>query len=204
MKRLALLTLAAAFGATAHAADLKFAVVDMAKAFTEYYKTKDASEKMKSNKDKALSEINERIGVYKSLLSEAQKIGQASQDPILAPDARAKKQAEFVEKQKEVRALEQDMTEFQQRRQNQLRQEEVQLQRGLYEEIVGVVREKSKADGLDFVFDKTGVSMSTVPVLLYYKDAEDITDKVIVELNKNAPAAAAAPATKPAGETKEK
>jgi outer membrane protein len=199
MKSLTFVALLALFTANAHAVDLKFAVVDMVKAFTEYHKTKDASERMKTNKDKALAEINERIGVYKGLLSEAQKIGQSSQDPILAPDARARKQAEYGEKQKEVRALEQEMTEFQTRRQSQLRQEEVQLQRGLYEEIVAVVREKAKSDGMDFVFDKTGVSMSTVPVLIYYKDAQDITDKVIVELNKNAPAAGAKPAeVKPA------
>jgi outer membrane protein len=45
------------------------------------------------------------------------------------------------------------------------------------------------------------MSLSTVPILIYYKDAVDITDQIIVELNKSAPAAgAAAPA--PAGEAK--
>jgi outer membrane protein len=38
------------------------------------------------------------------------------------------------------------------------------------------------------VFDKSGVGMSSVPLLLYYKDATDFTDEVIVDLNKNAPA----------------
>jgi outer membrane protein len=202
MKRLAFLALAAAFAVNqAAAADLKFAVVDMVKAFTEFHKTKDASSKMKTNKDKALSEINERYAVYKNLVSEAQKVLKEAQDPLLSVDTQRKAQAALGEKQKEVRALEQEISEFQQRRQNQLRQEEVQLQRGIYEEIVSVVRELSKAEGLDFVFDKTGVSMSTVPVLLYYKDAVDVTDKVIVELNKNAPADAAA---KPAADAKAK
>jgi outer membrane protein len=191
MKYLSLLATLLAFS-QATAADLKFAVVDMAKAFTEFHETKDASSKMKSNKDKALSEINERYAVYKNTLSDAQKKAKEAQDPILSPDARNKATAEFGEKQKEVRALEQEMTEFQQRRQSQLRQEEVQLQRGIYEKIVNIVRELSAKEELDFVFDKTGVSMSTVPVLIYYKSATDITDKVIVELNKNAPAAAPA------------
>ena len=55
------------------AADLKVGVVDMTKAFTEYYKTKDASSKMKGNKDKAMSEMNERFATYKNLLNEVQK-----------------------------------------------------------------------------------------------------------------------------------
>ena len=50
-----------------------------------------------------------------------------------------------------------------------------------------MVKDKAKADGYDFVFDKSGISLTTVPVLLYYKDAVDFTDQVVVELNKDAP-----------------
>ena len=51
----------------------------------------------------------------------------------------------------------------------------------------------------DMVFDKTGVSLSTVPILIFVKEtaATDITSQVVVELNKNAPAPGAA-AAKPA------
>jgi outer membrane protein len=100
-----------------------------------------------------------------------------------------------------VRALEQEIGDFQNRRQGQLKQEDVQIRKGLYDEILVVVKDKAKADGYDFVFDKSGVSLSTVPVLLYYKDAVDFTDEVVVEMNKDAgsapaPAPAPAPATK--------
>ncbi|MBL9143453.1 MAG: OmpH family outer membrane protein [Verrucomicrobiaceae bacterium] len=170
------------------AADLKVGVVDMTKAFTEYYKTKDASSKMKGNKDKAMSEMNERFATYKNLLNEVQKKQKEAQDPILTQEGRAKAGAEFQDKLKEARALEQEINEFQQRRSMQLKQEEMQLQKGLYDEIVAVVKDKSKSSSYDLVFDKSGVSMTTVPVLLYYKDATEFTDEVIVELNKNAPA----------------
>ncbi len=170
------------------AADLKVGVVDMTKAFTEYYKTKDASSKMKGNKDKAMSEMNERFATYKNLLNEVQKKQKEAQDPILTQEGRAKAGAEFQDKLKEARALEQEINEFQQRRSMQLKQEEMQLQKGLYDEIVAVVKDKSKSSGYDLVFDKSGVSMTPVPVLLYYKDATEFTDEVIVELNKNAPA----------------
>jgi outer membrane protein len=182
----ALITALVATSATA--ADLKVGVVDMTKAFTEYYKTKDASAKMKSNKDKAMTEMNERFATYKTLLNDVQKKQKESQDPILTQEGRAKSGAEFQEKLKEARALEQEINEFQQRRSMQLKQEEMQLQKGLYDEIVAVVKDKSKTAGYDLVFDKSGVSMTTVPVLLYYKDATEFTDEVIVDLNKNAPA----------------
>ena len=188
------------------AADLKFGVVDMAKAFTEYSKTKDAATKIKANKETAQKDLNERYSVYKNLMNEGQKLQKEANDPIVTSEVRAKKGAELQDKQKEMRALEQEISEFQQRRTMQLKQEEVQLQRGLYDEIVDIVKNKSKASGFDMVFDKSGVSMTTVPVLLYYKDATDFTDEVIVELNKNAPkeAAPAAEANKGKEDAKEK
>ncbi len=191
MKLVTALALTLAFTSSIFAADTKFGVVDMAKAFTEYSKTKDAATKIKANKETAQKDLNERYSVYKNLMNEAQKIQKEAGDPIVTSEVRAKKQAELQDKQKELRALEQEITEFQQRRTMQLKQEEVQLQRGLYDEIVTIVKDKSKASGFDLVFDKSGVSMTTVPVLLYSKDATDFTDEVIVELNKNAPKEAA-------------
>lgn len=182
----------------ASAADLKFGVVDMSKAFSEFYKTKDAAEKFKGNVDKAQKEMNDRWTVYKNLMGEMQKLKAEASDPIMTPDARAKKAAQFEEKAKELRALEQDIGEQQNRRTSQLKQEDVQIRRGIYDEILVVVRDKAKTESYDFVFDKSGMSLSTVPVLIYYKDAVDITDQIIVELNKSAPAGAA-----PAAATKE-
>ncbi|MBB5037337.1 OmpH family outer membrane protein [Prosthecobacter dejongeii] len=177
----------------ASAADLKFGVVDMSKAFSEFHKTKDAAEKFKSNVDKAQKEMNDRWAVYKNLMTDMQKLKKEASDPIMTPDARAKKAAEFDEKAKELRTLEQEIGEQQNRRSTQLKQEDVQIRRGIYDEILVVVRDKAKTEGYDFIFDKSGMSLSTVPVLIYYKDAVDVTDQIVVELNKNAPAAAAAP-----------
>ncbi len=187
MKFLAIVLTSALLVSHAQAADAKFGVVDMVKAFTEFYKTKDASSKIKGNKDKAMNEMNERYATYKTLTADALKLGKQAQDPILTQDARAKAQAMYQDKVKEVNNLTQENEEFQRRRSMQLRQEEMELQKGIYEEIVAVVKDKSKASGYDLVFDKSGVSMNTVPVLLSFKDAVDFTDEVIVELNKNAP-----------------
>ncbi|TDU70676.1 periplasmic chaperone for outer membrane proteins Skp [Prosthecobacter fusiformis] len=180
----------------ASAADLKFGVVDMSKAFSEFHKTKKAAEDFKGNVDKAQKEMNDRWAVYKNLMNDMQKLKKEASDPIMTPDARAKKAAEFEEKGKELRTLEQEIGEQQNRRSSQLKQEDVQIRRGIYDEILVVVRDKAKVEGYDFIFDKSGMSLSTVPVLIYYKDAVDITDQIVVELNKAAEAspAPAAPA----------
>lgn len=174
------------------AADLKFGVIDMSKAFSEFHKTKEAAEKFKGNLDKAQKEMNDRWSVYKNLMTDMQKLKKEASDPIMTGEARQKKAVEFEEKGKELRSLEQEIGEAQNRRSSQLKQEDMSIRKGIYDEILVVVREKSKSEGYDFVFDKSGMSLSTVPVLIYYKDAVDITDQVIVELNKAAPAAAPA------------
>lgn len=188
MRFIAAASFALLFASQVIAADMKFGVVDMSKAFSEYYKTKEAAAKMKANKDKAASEMQEQYDTYKNLQSQLQKKQKEAQDPILTQDARAKSLADFQGTLKEARALEQQITEFQQRRAQQIRQEEVQLQQGLYGEILAVVKDKAKTAAFDFAFDKSGLGITQVPVLLYYKDATDFTDEVIVELNKNAPA----------------
>ena len=188
--------------ATTQAADIKFGVVDMSKAFSEFHKTKDAADKFKGNVDKAQKEMNDRWSVYKNLMNDMQKLKKDASDPIMTPDARAKKAAEFEDKGKELRALEQEIGEAQNRRSGQLKQEDMQIRKGIYDEILVVVRDKSKSEGYDFVFDKSGMSLSTVPILIYYKDAVDITDQIIVELNKNAPAAGAAAPAPAAGDAK--
>lgn len=191
------LLVAGALLSGAAAADLKFGVVDMSKAFSEFTKTKEAADKFKANVDKAQREMNERWSGYKTLMDGMQKLKKEISDPISSPEVRSKKAAEFEEKAKQLRELEQEISEAQNRRTNQLKQEDVEIRRGIYDEILTAVREKAKAEGYDFVFDRSGMSLSTVPVLLYYKDATDLTDLVVAELNKKPAEGAAEPTKNP-------
>ncbi|MCX6839742.1 MAG: OmpH family outer membrane protein [Verrucomicrobia bacterium] len=204
MIRCAFIALSLAASVTLQAADLKIGVIDMSKVFQEFHKTKSAAEKYKGNYEKAAQEMQERQAVYKNLATEAQKLQKIAQDPIITPEQRNKHAAELGEKVKEIRSMEMEMQEFAERRQTQLKQEDMQIRKGLYEEILVVVRDKSKADGFDLVFDKTGVSLSTIPIILHVKEgaATEMTDQLIVELNKNAPPPGAEPAKAAAEEAK--
>ncbi len=184
-----------ASSALSTAADLKIAVIDMKKAFEDYHKTQEAAETYKGNYNKAAGEMRERQEAYKKLTTEIQQLDKATRDSILTPEQRQKKAVELNEKLKEGRALELEMQEFAERRIGQLKQEDMKIRQTLYEEISKVVHDHSLKGGFDLVFDKTGVSLSTVPVLLYSKEGSvsDVTAEVIVELNKNAPPPGTAP-----------
>jgi Skp family chaperone for outer membrane proteins len=59
--------------------------------------------------------------------------------------------------------------------------------KAILEEIRKLVEEQAKKDNYDYVFDKSGLSTSQVPFLLYTKDATDITSILLKDLNKDAP-----------------
>ena len=63
----------------------------------------------------------------------------------------------------------------------------VQRMKGILEEIRKLVEERAKVENYDYVFDKSGLSTTQVPFLLYTKDATDITVSLLKDLNKDAP-----------------
>ncbi len=186
MRYLTALAIASLAAGSAGAADLKFGIVDMGRAFQEFYKTKDATTVMKGNRDKVAQDMNERYTAYKAKMADVQKLQKEANDPILTQEGRAKASVSLQNLAKEVRSMEQEINDFQQRSAMKLRQEENDLQRDLYAEIADVVKRKAEADGYDFVFDRSAMSITSSPVLLYSKGATDFTDQIIVELNKNA------------------
>ncbi|MBL9130174.1 MAG: OmpH family outer membrane protein [Verrucomicrobiaceae bacterium] len=181
--------------ALSSAADLKIAVIDMKKAFEDFHKTQEAAETYKGNYNKAAGEMRERQDTYKKLTTDMQALDKRARDTIITPEQRQKAIAELNEKMKEARALEMEMQEFAERRIGQLKQEDMKIRQTLYEEISKAVTDHALSSGFDLVFDKTGVSLSTVPVLIYAKNGPttDITAEIIVKLNKDAPPPGAAP-----------
>lgn len=170
------------------AADLKIAVVDMKRAFGEYQKGKESASVVKANADKFMEERKERYEKYKGLGEDAGKLQKKAQDSVLSQGERAKASAQLETKVKELRSLEADIKEFEQRRTTQLRQEEADVRTKIMEEMTTVVNAMAKAGGYNLVLDKTGASMGGIPVALYVDGITDLTEDLIKELNKDAPA----------------
>ncbi len=201
MKYLSTVVLALAFALTSQAADLSIGVVDMGKVFAEYHKTKSAQAQLAKNMEAAKEQMTERVNALKKIAEEVQKLLKEARDPVLSEQIRAKKGAEYEAKVNEMRSLERDVQEFQQRRQGQLQEEGMQERKKIYDQILAAVSEKAKGDGYDLVFDKSSIGASGLPMLIHAKEGvtKDFTSEVIVLLNKDAPAeGAAAPSEAPA------
>ena len=174
--------------AVAQEGKLKIATVDMQSLFKEYHRTNEAQKQINVERARIQKENNERLARIRELDTELQNMRKQLEDPSIND---SKKQTVFNEwqmKQQEGVALDRERREFLQRRNQALNEKMVQRMKGILEEIRKLVEEQAKKEDYDYVFDKSGLSTSQVPFLLYTKDATDITAGLLKDLNKDAPA----------------
>ena len=174
--------------AAAQNAKLNIATVDMQELFKQYYRTNEAQKQINVERARIQKDNNERLARIRDLEENLGSLRKQLEDPSIAD---SKKQTLFKEwqmQQQEGIALDRARREFLQRRNQALNEKMVQRMKGILEEIRKLVEEQAKVDNYDYVFDKSGLSTSQVPFLLYTKDATDITAGLLKDLNKDAPA----------------
>ena len=199
MKKILLLALTAGLAfPVAGFAQGKIGTVDMNRAFKEYTKTKDAEKKINEARDAAKKEYDDRAEQYKKALDEINKLNQQLDAPALSADAKTAKAKERDEKIASIKNMEREINEFRQTRERQLQEQMKRMLEGLVKEITEIVMERVKNKGMDFVFDKSGMSVSGVPLLIYATESADFTNDVIATLNKGAKPTTEKPATSPA------
>src|SRR5216117_4112767 len=178
---------------------LKIGTVDMQRAFKEYSKTKDAEAKINDAKNAAKKEYDYRAESYKKALDEINTLNKQLDAPALSADAKAQKAKERDDKISNIKNMEREITEFRQTRERQLQEQALRMREGIVKEITDVVLDKVKTSNLDLVFDKSGNSLNSVPVLMYSRDSVDFTNDVIAVLNKpgrvSSPTAEKSPST---------
>jgi outer membrane protein len=185
---------------------LKIGTVDMNRAFKEYNKTKDAEAKINDAKNQAKKEYDDRADAYKKALDEINNLNKQLDSPALSAEKKAQTAKDRDEKIANIKNMEREINEFRQTRERQLQEQAMRMREGLVKEITDVVNEKVKANGLDLVFDRSGMSLNGVPLLMYSKENVDFTNDVVAVLNKPgrvssvstaiSPAASASPVAK--------
>jgi len=176
---------------------LKIGTVDMNRAFKEYNKTKDAEAKINDAKNQAKKEYDERADAYKKALDEINNLNKQLDSPALSAEKKAQTAKDRDEKIANIKNMEREINEFRQTRERQLQEQAMRMREGIVKEITDVVNEKVKTNGLDLVFDKSGMSLNGVPLLMYSKDNVDFTNDVVTVLNKPGRASSISTATSP-------
>jgi len=176
---------------------LKIGTVDMNRAFKEYNKTKDAEAKINDAKNQAKKEYDDRADAYKKALDEINNLNKQLDSPALSAEKKAQTAKDRDEKIANIKNMEREINEFRQTRERQLQEQAMRMREGIVKEITDVVNEKVKTNGLDLVFDKSGMSLNGVPLLMYSKDNVDFTNDVVAVLNKPGRASSISTATSP-------
>src|ERR1700704_6000480 len=186
MKKFLTLTLlsALAFPAMSFAQGLKIGTVDMNRAFKEYNKTKDAEAKINEAKNAAKKEYDDRADAYKKALDDINGLNKQLDSSALSSDAKTKMAKDRDDKIANIKNMEREINEFRQTRERQLQEQALRMREGIVKEITDVVMEKVRANSLDFVFDKSGMSLNGVPLVMYARDNFDFTNDVVAVLNK--------------------
>ena len=173
-----------AFPIASFAQGMKVGTVDMNRAFKEYNKTKDAEAKINDAKNAAKKEYDDRAESYKKALDEINKLNQQLEAPALSADAKTAKAKERDEKIASIKNMEREINEFRQTRERQLQEQALRMREGIVKEITDVVMDKVKSNNLDLVFDKSGMSLNGVPLLMFSRDNAEFTNDIITVLNK--------------------
>ena len=176
---------------SAHA-QMKIGTLDMSSVFTQYYKTKDAEAKLNEARAAAKKELDDRLDTLKKAMDEINKINADLEKPELSKDAKDKAMKNRDDKVNDARNLDREITEFRGTRERQLQEQFVRMRKDIIDEIMKVVNDKVKNAAYDIVFDKSGMSMGQIPVLVYSRADLDFSKEIIETLNKNTPKTTAA------------
>jgi outer membrane protein len=163
---------------------MKIGTVDMQRAFKEYNKTKEAEVKINDAKNSAKKEYDDRAEAYKKALDEINNLNKQLESPALSADKKTQTAKERDDKIANIKNMEREISDFRQTRERQLQEQLMRVREGIVKEITDVVMEKVKANHFDLVFDKSGISINGVPILLYAPDNVDFTNDIIAVLNK--------------------
>ena len=170
---------------------MKIGTVDMQRAFKDYNKTKEAEAKINDAKNAAKKEYDDRAEAYKKALDDINNLNKQLESSALSADKKTQIAKDRDDKIANIKNMEREISDFRQTRERQLQEQLMRVREGIVKEITEVVIEKVKTKNLDFVLDKSGMSINGVPVVMYAPENVDFTSEIIDALNKpgRAPAA---------------
>jgi outer membrane protein len=187
MKRslIAFVALTMAFAGTTYAQgqNLKIAVVDMQKVFDGYFKTKDAEEKLKAKAKTYEDELKSRQGEVEKLKEDFNKLLEETKNPALTEEVKKQKQDAAEKKAQEGRMLLNQYGSLGQTRGKELNEQRARVRADIVEDIRKEIEAKSKKESYSLVFDKSGMTSTGLPPLVYSQESFDITADILKILN---------------------
>jgi outer membrane protein len=180
------------------AADSKIGQVDLKKVFEGYYKTKQADAQLKERAGDSEKILKGMLEDYQKATADYKDLVDKANDQAVSADERDKRKKNAENRLMEIQEIERSLKQFRSQTQTTLDEQKKRMRDEILRQIKDIVSDKSKKAGYTLVFDTASISFNQTEVIMYNSGNNDMTDEVLSELNKDAPADLG----KPAAETK--
>lgn len=165
----------------------KIGTVNMQRLVADYYKTKSINETFAKYSEEIKAEDTERMKAIQAADEESKKLQEDAKDNNISSEDKSDLFRQSTAKQREARALFQERASWVKRKQAALN-DQAKIEFGkIREELMGFVQKIGDEEGYDYVFDRSAGSGAGVAILVYTKDATDLTGLLLERINKDAP-----------------
>lgn len=165
----------------------KIGTVDMQKLLGGYTKSQAVLETFKGYEKEILERNKVKADEISVLVAEATEVRKKAENPSIT---REKKEQFFGEAQSiraEAKARQDARIAWLNRKKTAFNEKQ-KLELGVLRlEIMDMVRDMGDAQGYDYIFDSSGSSGASVPILAYSKDAANLTATMLELINRAAP-----------------
>ena len=165
----------------------KIASVNMQRLVSSFYKTKLTRDSFKQYEDRLKDADKKKVEEITALNEEAQALRKSGEGSSVNAEKRSQIFREASIKKQQADNLQKGRVAWARQKQaafNDKINTELAKHR---KEIIAIIQEVAKAEGYDFVFNRSGASGAGIPILSYSKDATDITGSLLERINKDAP-----------------
>ena len=182
----------------------KIGTIDLNKAFSNYWKKKEAEANLRDEETDMVKELKNREEELKKARDAWQKLVNDSNDQAVSTDEREKRKKLAEEKYKQAKELDDQAVQYRKQASTQLQERSTMVRERILNEIKNVVNAKAKAGGYSLVIDVAAQSKDFTPVILYNNNEFDLTESVLDQLNAAAPGSGSSSSSTPKTDEKKK
>jgi len=168
-------------------AEDRIATVDLRKVFDGYWKTKQANAALKERGGEMEKELKGLATDFESAKEDYQGLLESANDQAVSITERERRKTKAEDKLKELREDEKTIQQFQRQARTTIDEQQRRMRDNILEEVKATITSIAKAGDFTLVIDIAADTPNRTPVILYSADPDDLTDRVLGQLNVTAP-----------------
>ena len=186
MKAILSVGLVAALGWASTAAELKIGTVDLQRAMNEYYKAQDAARQFKQREASYLKELDGLRLEGNRLVEDARQLEERTANNALSITQREENRKLFEQRRIDVREFQVRYDQFRAQKETDLQNYSLRTKKAILDDVISVTKHIGEKEGFNLVLNANKTEPAAGDVL-FSRNVDDITEKVLASLNAARP-----------------